>query len=65
MSLLRFHLTWLLVCVCAGGLSFMNAYLYLQASRSSKEMIVLGLETTQQVNILNYIPDKVKTKAVE
>ena len=54
-SLLRLHLTWLLVCVSACGLSFLNAYLYLQASR----------KTTQQVNILNYIPDKVKTKAVD
>jgi len=53
------------VCVSACGLSFLNAYLYLQASRSGKGGRILAIETTQQVNILNYIPDKVKTKAVE
>ena len=54
-SLLRFHFTWLLISGCVAYLSSMNAYLFYQASR----------QTNQKVNLLNYIPDTMKTKAVD
>lgn len=43
----------------------MNAYLFYQASRRCSCHFVLRLETNQKVNLLNYIPDTMKTKAVE
>ena len=64
-SLLRFHFTWLLISGCVAYLSSMNAYLFYQASRRPSFHPLLHLETNQQVNLLNYIPDTMKTKAVE
>ncbi|KAK8825074.1 hypothetical protein WA556_006363, partial [Blastocystis sp. ATCC 50177/Nand II] len=53
-SLIRLHFLWFLVCAIAFALSGFNAYLYIQASRYGN----------QSVSLLNYIPENVKTNAM-
>ena len=65
-SLLRMNVFWIGVNAVAIGLSGLNAYLYLQASKSIHLVIFfIFVETSDQVNLLNYIPGNVREKAMK
>lgn len=59
------NLFWLGISGVALGLSGLNAYLYLQASKSFNVGIIWVVEANSQFNILNYIPGDVRDKAMK